>query len=515
MFLNTFAAIDVGSFETSMKVFEVSKDNGMRQVDYIRRSIDLGTESYTDGVLGFERIEELCNTLREFKKIMVSYEVRDYKAYGTSAVREAKNTGILIDHIEQRTGIHIDVLSNSEQRFLDYKSLALEGERFDKFIEKGTAILDVGGGSIQMSLFDKDKLVSTQNLRIGVLRLQERMNRLGASIRQYDALVDEILDSQLKTYRKLYLKNEKINNLILIDDYISLVLNKSYYGVKVSNIVDSKSIDKYIDQAKELGKKELSGMYGIPEDDIPLLYISALLLKKVMIIAEADKVWAPGVTLCDGIAYEYAEKSGLIALNHDFEKDIIACAKQISKRYMGSDTRSEILEKISLRIFDAMVDISGLNQRDRLLLQISAILHDCGKYVSMLNMADCSYNIIRFTEIIGLSHKERLIVANTVRYNQMSFDYFDETEVKDGLDEKDHMKVAKLTAMLKLSNGLDRSHKMKFENVKISVNGSDLLINIETDKDITLEKGLFQNRADFFREIYNLNPKIKQSRSLG
>lgn len=85
----------------------------------------------------------------------------------------------------------------------------------------------------------------------------------------------------------------------------------------------------------------------------------------------------------------------------------------------------------------------------------------------------------------------------------------------DGLDEKDHMKVAKLTAMLKLSNGLDRSHKMKFENVKISVNGSDLLINIETDKDITLEKGLFQNRADFFREIYNLNPKIKQSRSLG
>ncbi len=99
---------------------------------------------------------------------MKAYQVSAYAAYGTSAIRESENTAILLNQIEVRTGIHIEVLSNSEQRFLDYKSIALQGEGFQKIIENGTAIVDIGGGSIQISLFDKDTLVSTQNMKLGV-----------------------------------------------------------------------------------------------------------------------------------------------------------------------------------------------------------------------------------------------------------------------------------------------------------------------------------------------------------
>ena len=514
MFAKTFAAIDVGSYETSMKIFEVSKKNGMRQIDYLRRSIDMGTETYANGFLSFERLDELCNTLKEYKKIMASYKVEDYRAYGTSAIREAKDTGILLDVIEMRSGIHVEVLSNSEQRFLDYKSLAFEGEKFDKFIEKGTAILDVGGGSIQMSLFDKDKLISTQNMKLGVLRLLERMNTIGASVRQYDMLIDEITKPQLKTYKKLYIGDKKIDNLILIDDYISLVINRMVGTGKIgANVIDSSLVDEYLEKIHGLSKNEVAQLFNIAEDDVYLLYISTLLLKKVMLTTGAERVWAPGVTLCDGIAYEYAENSGSISVNHNFEEDIIVCAKQISKRYMGSDSRSETLERIALRIFDAMESLGSLSARDRLLLRISAILHDCGKYISMLNLADCSYNIIKFTEIIGLSHKERLIVANTVRYNQSPFEYYDEMTDRDGLDYEAHKKVAKLTAILRVANALDRSHKMKFKDVSVLLKGQELLITVETDEDITLEKGLFGKRADFFRMIYNVKPVIKQKRS--
>ena len=129
---------------------------------------------------------------------------------GTSAIREAENTAILLNQIEVRTGIHIDVLSNSEQRFLDYKSIAFQGEGFLKIIENGTAIVDIGGGSIQISLFDKDTLVSTQNMRLGVLRLQERLNHLNASLNQYDNLIEELVDSQLQVYKKLYLREREI-----------------------------------------------------------------------------------------------------------------------------------------------------------------------------------------------------------------------------------------------------------------------------------------------------------------
>ena len=93
-------------------------------------------------------------------------------------------------------------------------------------------------------------------------------------------------------------------------------------------------------------------------------------------------------SLCDGMAYEYAERNNLLPVSHDFEEDIIACAKSISKRYQGSKKRSETLEQIALRIFDSMKKVHGLSKRDRLLLQIATILHDCGKYISMVELGE-------------------------------------------------------------------------------------------------------------------------------
>ena len=147
-----FAAIDVGSYELNMKIFEFSSSNQMKQVDAIRYRLDLGTDTFSSGKISADKKNELCKVLREFADIMKSYRITNYKAYGTSAIRETENTKILLDQIEQRTGIQIEVLSNSEQRFLDYKSMASKGEDFDKIIEKGTAIVDIGGGSIQILL---------------------------------------------------------------------------------------------------------------------------------------------------------------------------------------------------------------------------------------------------------------------------------------------------------------------------------------------------------------------------
>ena len=127
MGVKTFAAIDVGSYELSMKIFEISPKEKLREIDHIRHRIDLGTETYTTGKLSHEKVDELCRVLSEYSDIMKSYRVADYQAYGTSAVREMVNREIVLEQIKMRTGIHIDILSNSEQRFLDYKSVASKG----------------------------------------------------------------------------------------------------------------------------------------------------------------------------------------------------------------------------------------------------------------------------------------------------------------------------------------------------------------------------------------------------
>lgn len=514
MAVKTFAAIDVGSYELGMKIFEVSKTRGIREIDHIRHGIDMGTESYTTGKLSYERVDELCRVLREFTEIMKSYQVENYKAYGTSAIRETENTAILLDQIEQRTGIRIEVLSNSEQRFLDYKSIALQGEGFDKIIENGTAIVDIGGGSIQVSLFDHDTLVSTQNMKLGVLRLQERMTHLDASISQYETLIDELVDSQMVIYKKLYLRDREIKNIIVVDDYISALVKRKRINNEISGYAGKEMLRRFVDACRTKSMSELAGNLDMPEENMPILYISLLLLRQIMDIMGAEVIWAPGVTLCDGIVYEYAEKNKIVTSAHDFEQDIIACAQNISKRYRGSKRRSETLEQIALTIFDSMRRVHGLGKRERLLLQISTILHDCGKYISMANLGECSYSIIMSTEIIGLSHTEREIVANVVKYNHLEFDYYDMMGRFTTLDRQSYLKIAKLTAILRVANGLDRSHKQKFKNVKTALKDDQLIVTVDTNEDITLERGLFGARAGFFEEVFSVRPVIRQKRTI-
>ena len=164
-----FGAIDIGSSEVELKIFELSKSKGMKEIDSIRHRLELGKDTYATGKISTEKVEALCKVLLDFVKIMEGYQVAEYRAYATSAIREAKNKVILLDYIKSKTGVKIEVLGNAEQRFLDYKSIAFQANEFNKIIEKGTAIVDVGGGSIQISLFDKDSLIFTQNIRIGNL----------------------------------------------------------------------------------------------------------------------------------------------------------------------------------------------------------------------------------------------------------------------------------------------------------------------------------------------------------
>ena len=503
--MKTFAAIDVGSYELSMKIFEISKQNGLREIDSIKHRLDLGTDTYATGKAGYGKINELCRILREYKDIMSGYRVDDYKAYGTSAIREMENTMIILDQIEQRTGIKIEVLSNSEQRFLDYKSVASKGRVFNKIIEKETAILDIGGGSIQISLFVKDSLVTTQNLRLGILRLQDNMSHLNLKPSQYENIIDEFISSQLAVFKKLYLKDRKIENIIVVDDYISAVVEHNTARFSDECIAAS-DMDMFMKKVREKSVIEAARILDMPEENIPLIYISSVLLNRVIKVMDAKLIWVPGVALCDGIAYEYGEKNKIIRA----DQDIVDSALNISKRYMGSKRRSETLEKIALTIYDSMKDVHGLGKRDRLLLRLATILHDCGKYISLVNLGECSYNIIMSTEMIGLSHIEREIVANTVKYNHMDFDYYEVIGQNAHLDKAAYIRIAKLTAILKIANGLDRSHKQKFKDIRTSLQDEALVITIDTPVDITLEKGLFGRRADFFEEVYSVKPVIRQ-----
>ncbi|MFQ8704154.1 MAG: HD domain-containing protein, partial [Eisenbergiella sp.] len=352
----------------------------------------------------------------------------------------------------------------------------------------------------------------TQNLRLGVLRLHEKLHGLNVRPSSYGELLDELLCAQLSVFKKMYLKDRSIENIIVADDYISEIIRRRLMQREENGYVDSASLQSYQEYLSGHTDMEIAREFDMPEENVPLLRISSAIVRQVALMTGAKLVWAPGVTLCDGMAYEYAEEGGFLQQVHDFEQDIVTCARGISKRYMGSKRRAETLEQIALTIFDSMKRIHGLGKRERLLLRIATLLHDCGKYISMVNLAECSYAIIMSTEIIGLSHREREIVANVVKYNHLEFDYEMENSEGGRMDMEEYLTIAKLTAILQIANALDRSHKQKCRDIKAARRDDQLILTVNTREDITLEKGLFDRRAEFFREVYSIEPVIRLKR---
>lgn len=495
-----FAAIEVGSFELDMGIYEMSAKNGVRQIDHLRHVIALGRETYHTGKISYRLVEEMCRVMEDFSKIMKSYQVEAYRAYATSAMREAVNSKIILDQIQVRTGIKVRVISNSEQRFLSYKAMATKAAEFEKIIQKGTAIADVSFGSTQISLFDKDSLVTTQNIVPGILKIRDILSEIQAGGVLEQSIIEEIIDHELLKFKKLYLRDRDIKHLIAIGDTI-VVLMQHASGVNGPNHMTKEEFNQVYTQLMSTSLSELADSFGVSESFVGLLIPSAIIYKRILQVTGAEMVWAPGTRLGDGIAAEYAESNKWIKFAHDFDEDILAAARNMAKRYRCGNSHILNVESLAVIMFDAMKKHHGLSQRDRLLLRIAAVLYGCGKYISMRDYSLCSYNIIMSTEIIGLSQSEREMVANVVRYHADRFDY-----------DKANIRTAKLTAMLRLAVALDASYRQKLTDCRMGVRGDELVISTSYQGDLSLEEMEMEMGAGFFEEIFGIQPVLKQKR---
>ena len=520
MAVKLFAAIVIGSVETEMRIYELNPRKGMKELDCIRTRLALGEDAYSDRELDPAKVQELIVVLKEFKGIMEGYQVDAYRACATSAFRELRSSLIMRDQIETQTGLRIHVISNSEQRFLDYKSIASQSDYFEKIIASGTAIVDIGGNSMQISVFDKDKLVTTQNIRVGKVSTREQYHSTARNEDHYVAIIREIMEHELNGFARLYQKERPIQNLILCDADLLEIAQKRIDLVAPGK--DSKEGDVFhisADQFRSLYARmlrmrpdEISDQFQITYDAAQMAMQSMVYISCLLERMGADVLWLMDVSICDGLCYDYGVQNKLLKQTHNFDEDIVAAARNIAKRYKSNQTHVRYTEEVCIEIFNRLKKIHGMKSRDRLLLQIAAILHNCGKYISLTNVSECAYNIVMATEIMGLTHDERKIIANVVRYNTANFHYYNEADRDNTLTREEYLTIAKLTAILRVANALDRSHLQKCKDAVITLKDHTLVISVETQQDLALEKVTLSERAAFFEEVFNVHPEIHQKK---
>lgn len=504
--MKLFASIYIGSYETTMRVYEINKEKGLKEIDCLKMQSDIIKDVLRLGSISQETIDRLCRVLNDMKKTMQSYAVDGYSVFASSNIRQASNELLVLEQIKIRTGLKAVVISNSEQRFLGYEAVAsLDG--FDDLISESAVLIDIGGVSLQITLFVKGKIVTTQHLLLGTVSVGENIRKLGTVGNSIDQTY-EMMYKELEVFKTMFLKDIEPKYMILLGDQINTV-SEHFLG----NFSEETKLEDYIaflDSVNKQFVRKLASDYDLYIDNEKLIEPFILLHKAIAKTMSAEYVMVPGLSVCDGMALNYSYKKRWLSASHDFEKDVLSAAWAIAKRYGSYQPHLKALVKLSDQIFDTTKKYHGLGKREKLLMEAIAILHDCGKYISISEASDCSYTIIMSSEILGLSHKEREIIATTVAFNRKPLEPYE--NLSDRFTQSEYLIIVKLLAILKVANALDRSHKQKIKNVSMNVKDSQLVILIESNTSIALEKGLFSKNADFFEEIFSIRPVLKEKR---
>ena len=165
-----FAAIDIGSNGARMQISSVLHDEGIsrfKKVEYVRFPLRLGHDVFTQGRITPQSEDRMMKLMLAYQLLMELHEVDDFMACSTSAMREAENGAEVREHIEQRTGIHIQIIDGQREAELVnnvvVKSLA-EGQYIH---------IDVGGGSTELNLYKDRQKINAKSFKLGSVRLLE------------------------------------------------------------------------------------------------------------------------------------------------------------------------------------------------------------------------------------------------------------------------------------------------------------------------------------------------------
>ena len=165
-----YAAIDIGTNAARLLVGEVmSKDQSffIKKISYTRIPLRLGEDVFESGKVSKNKIDDFLKTMKAFKLISEIFDVQEVRAVSTSAMREATNANKIIDSIKEETGIKIEIISGDEEASLIFSNFfAMELDLSVPFV-----VIDVGGGSTELSVFENGEKIASKSFNVGTLRI--------------------------------------------------------------------------------------------------------------------------------------------------------------------------------------------------------------------------------------------------------------------------------------------------------------------------------------------------------
>lgn len=501
------AAIDVGTNSIRLVVAEVDSVASYLVLDEERVQTRLGEGLYGTGVLGAEPMRRSLEALDRMRARAEGMEAEEIRAIATAAVREAENGQDFVDGAARLASVRLEVISEEEEARLAFRSI----RKHFPLGDRPAAIVDIGGGSLEVVLSAGGMIEETHSLPLGAVRLTERYIHSdpvsAAEWKELRKAIDRVIRKQLG--KPPFVTPVMIGSGGTFSALTAIAMFEKQgeagpgQGYRMKRSEWLHLTRRLRDAPLEVRQK----IRGLNPDRADIIVAGAAAIARLSRYLGAREILTHERGIRDGLL--------LTMIDERFPEgemlnagDRIEWVARFARRCGVNEPHAAHVAQLSYQLFDGLAALHRLGDDDRDLLGAAALLHDSGYLIGHSKHHKHAYHLILHADLPGYSGREVEIIANVARYHRRAHPRKKHPNFAR-LEPADRQRVRILAAILRLAAGLDRTHTQAVRAIRVEGTDGPVRLGVAADVEPQVEIWDAVRRTDLFEEVFGSEVELE------
>lgn len=503
------AALDLGSNSFHLLVADVHTDRSFTTVTREKDMVRLGDEVGATGWIRKEAADRAVASARRLRELAEANGATQLHAVATAAIRSARNGSRIIDRLAAEAGVHARVVDGLEEA-----RLVFDAVRASVVIDPGPAIcLDLGGGSLEVSVGDRDRLIASTSLHLGVGVLQAGFVADDPLTSRGRRALERHVHAALGPVAEQFAEHEPtmlIGSSGTLGDLAAMTVARRT-GVEPSarnHLTVTR--DEFLELHEELltlPATERKRLPGLEDKRVDLIVPGSVVLATAFDEFGLDTLTYSDWALREGILLDAVGHADPEEYADDTRAVQHASVVALARRCNSNVVHCRHVLRLALRLFDDLRDLHALGDDDRVVLEHGVLLHDIGQHVSHERHHEHAAYLVRHGALRGFDPAEVQFLAALVRHHRRGDPKASE-ELFGALPAPDRKRLRSLAALLRLADGLDRGRRQRVHEVRATDDGTAVVLTLDAEGDPELEVWGCRRRADLFEKVFERTIEI-------
>ncbi|MFC5861436.1 Ppx/GppA phosphatase family protein [Acidicapsa dinghuensis] len=513
----TFAAVDIGSNSCRLKIARIVAHR-LKVLHEDREVTRLGTSVFETGLISPDAMAMTLKALKRFQKAVQEHGVEQIRVVATAAMRDARNAQAFLTWAKAETGWTIEVISGLEEGRLIHRGIMT--------YELGTAgkviLVDVGGGSCEITLSEQKRLKETISLSLGAVRLTQEFIPMDPPSEEGLARMKQFIARELRRAHKRI--NPGIVPLVIATSGTAAALAEAHAalakpvakagratrsasgaaaGVAAASITTPKEVRRLAAKLCKMNNTERAAVPGVGPKRAEIIVAGAVVYAELLESFNLPGFRYSDLGLRDGIlAQMLAEKDDRATAHQQFEKERWESVLTTAKRFGVNLRQAEPVRNHTMQLYSDLSALHQLPGEYENWLAVAATLSDTGKFINHQGHHRHTQYVISSTEIYGYTMQQRTIISAIARYLGKSRPQPGDRAMRN-IPAQEHTNVLKSVVLLRLATALNQDRASDVLKVFARVYPKRVLLELQEGRTgAELELWSLRKEADYFREVF-------------